>query len=55
MLAEKASPSSFDDIKLDILNNVDYIVKWRQREVNQTKPSTIIKISLNGEIKILRK
>ena len=51
---EKA-PSSFSEITSDILNKVDYIVKFRQEEINNTKPSTIIKVALNGEIKIIRK
>ena len=51
----EASPHSFNDIKLDIMNKVDYIVNLRQKEVNNTKPSTIIKIAMNGEFKIIRK
>ncbi len=49
------APSSFNEIKLDILNKVDYIVNFRQNEINNTKPSTIIKMALNGEFKIIRK
>lgn len=49
------TPSSFIEIKSEILNKVDYIVNLRQTEINNTKPSTIIKIALNGEIKIIRK
>ena len=48
-------PSSFNEIKIDILNNVDYIVNYRRNEINSTQPSTIIKVALNGEIKIVRK
>ncbi len=48
-------PSSFSDIKLDILNKVDYIVNLRRTEIINAKPSTIIKVALNGEIKIVRK
>jgi L-threonylcarbamoyladenylate synthase len=51
----ETSPSSFNEIKLDIMNKVDYIVNLRQKEINNTKPSTIIKIAMNGEFKILRK
>jgi len=54
-ISGEASPHSFNDIKLDIMNNVDYIVNLRQKETNNTKPSTIIKIAMNGEFKILRK
>lgn len=49
------APSSFNDIKIDILNNVDYIVNLRKNEKNDTQPSTIIKVALNGEFKIIRK
>jgi L-threonylcarbamoyladenylate synthase len=49
------APHSFRDIKLDIMNKVDYIVNLRQKEINNTKPSTIIKVAMNGEIKIIRK
>ena len=49
------TPNSFSDIKLDILNKVDYIVNLRQKEMNNTKPSTIIKVAMNGEVKIIRK
>ena len=48
-------PASFNDIKLDIVNKVDYIVNLRQKEINNVKPSAIIKVALNGEIKIIRK
>lgn len=51
---EKA-PSSFAEISNEVLNRVDYIVNWRQNETNNTKPSTIIKVAMNGEIKIFRK
>jgi L-threonylcarbamoyladenylate synthase len=54
-ISGEPSPASFKQIKLDILNNVDYIVNLRQNEVANIKPSTIIKVDLNGEIKILRK
>ena len=51
---EKA-PASFSDISNEIINKVDYIVNWRQNETNNIKPSTIIKVGMNGEIKIFRK
>jgi L-threonylcarbamoyladenylate synthase len=54
-ISGEPAPSSFRDIRLDIMNKVDYIVNLRQQEINNTKPSTIIKIAMNGEIKIIRK
>lgn len=54
-ISGESTPMSFSDIKLDILNKVDYIVNFRQKEINATKPSSIIKVAMNGEIKIIRK
>jgi L-threonylcarbamoyladenylate synthase len=54
-ISGEAAPSSFSEIKLDILNKVDYIVNWRQKENNSVQPSTIIKVAMNGEFKIIRK
>jgi len=54
-ISGEPAPSSFNEIKLDILNKVDYIVNLRKNENNSTQPSTIIKVALNGEIKIIRK
>lgn len=54
-ISGESTPMSFRDIKLDILNKVDYIVNYRQKEINDTKPSSIIKVAMNGEIKIIRK
>jgi L-threonylcarbamoyladenylate synthase len=54
-ISGEESPVSFKSIKLDILNSVDYIVNIRHNEESKAKPSTIIKVGENGEIKILRK
>ena len=54
-ISGEETPSSFKDIKLDILNQVNYIVNLRQNEVKKSKPSTIIRIGESGEVKILRK
>ncbi|MGB3949046.1 MAG: L-threonylcarbamoyladenylate synthase [Bacteroidia bacterium] len=49
------TPTTFSGIKLDVLNQVDYIVNHRQKDQNNPKPSSIIKVAMNGEIKIIRK
>lgn len=49
------TPPSFTAINPNIMNKVDYIVNLRQQETNNPKPSTIIKVALNGEVKIIRK
>lgn len=54
-ISGESSPGSFSEIKLDILNNVDYIVNLRQKENTGTQSSTIIKVAMNGEFKIIRK
>lgn len=50
----QAAPSCFDDIDDIIKEGVDYIVKYRQEETNKNKASSIIKLGLYGEIKIIR-
>ena len=54
-ISGEPSPKTFNDIKLDILNKVDYIVNHRKEELNNSKASDIIKVEMNGEFKILRK
>ena len=54
-ISGEPTPMAFSDIKLDILNQVDYIVNYRQKEINNAKPSSILKVAMNGEIKIIRK
>lgn len=53
-ISGKATPKSFSDIEDDILASVDYTVNLRQLERPKSQPSKIIKINLNGEIKLIR-
>ncbi|MGD1848700.1 MAG: L-threonylcarbamoyladenylate synthase [Salibacteraceae bacterium] len=48
------SPQSFADIDSLILDGVDYVVNLRQQEKQTSGASSIIKLALNGEIKIIR-
>ena len=48
------SPQSFYDIDEDIINLSDYVVKYRQSETYNGKPSGIIKIGMGGEIVVVR-
>jgi len=48
------SPQNFDQISDTIKNGVDYIVNYRQNEMEKAKPSSIIKLGINGEVKIIR-
>jgi L-threonylcarbamoyladenylate synthase len=54
-LSGDPAPAGFAQINPDILSGVDYVVNWRQQEVSNSKPSTIVKLELNGEIKFIRK
>jgi len=54
-ISGEPAPASFHEISNEVLNKVDYIVNLRQDEINNIKPSTIIKVAMNGEIKIFRK
>jgi L-threonylcarbamoyladenylate synthase len=47
------TPRSFKEISLEILEGVDYVVNL-DRDKKSGKPSTIIKLSQNGGVKIIR-
>lgn len=48
------SPKAFDDIEDRIKEAVDYVVKYRQNDLQPLYPSSIIKLNLDGTFKILR-
>ena len=48
------SPANFGQISEDIKQAVDYIVMSRQEEKSEAKPSSIVKLSAKGVIKIIR-
>lgn len=47
------TPKSFKEISPDIIKGVDYVVNLHREKIN-TKPSSIIKLGSNGEVKIIR-
>lgn len=49
------APLSFGDISPGILSQVDYVVNLPSEKNKTGKPSTIIKVELNGTIRFLRK
>ncbi len=53
-ISGEASPLSFSDISEEIKAAVDYVVGYRQNDTTQTEPSSIIKLGVGGEIKIIR-
>jgi L-threonylcarbamoyladenylate synthase len=54
-LSGDPAPARFTEINPAVLSQVDYVVNWRQQEASASKPSTIVKLGLNGEIKFIRK
>ncbi|MDT0559520.1 L-threonylcarbamoyladenylate synthase [Ichthyenterobacterium sp. W332] len=53
-ISGESSPKSFKEISQEILKGVDYVVNL-QNENKKAKPSTIIKLSNDGMVKIIRK
>ena len=48
------SPKNFSEISEEVKSAVDYIVGYRQEEMSNPKPSSIIKLGKGGVIKIIR-
>lgn len=49
------APAVFNDISEEIKKSVDYVVSYRQKDNQKTQPSSILKLSKNGTIRIIRK
>ncbi len=48
------SPACFDEIDQEIIDSVDYVVRFRQEDTQKAVPSSIMKLGRSGEIKIIR-
>ncbi|TXG39202.1 threonylcarbamoyl-AMP synthase [Seonamhaeicola maritimus] len=53
-ISGQPTPKSFKEIAPEVLKGVDYVVNLH-RDKNCSKPSSIIKLSNNGVVKIIRK
>ncbi len=53
-ISGETAPMNFQDISEEIKNGVDYVVKYRQEDRSQAKPSNIIKLGDGGVIQIIR-
>lgn len=53
-ISGEPSPRNFDEISDVIKQGVDYIVNYRQDEQDSHKASSIIKLGISGQIKIIR-
>jgi L-threonylcarbamoyladenylate synthase len=54
-ISESPAPCIFSEIDPQIVKSVDYVVSWRQNDRKKAQPSSIIKIGIKGEVKIIRK
>lgn len=48
------SPACFYEIDQQIIDSVDYVVKYRQDDMQKAVPSSIIKLGSGGEVKVIR-
>ncbi len=53
-ISGQPSPKNFSEISEEVKSAVDYIVGYRQKEMSNPKPSSIIKLDKGGVIKIIR-
>jgi L-threonylcarbamoyladenylate synthase len=53
-ISGSSAPKSFKEISPEIINGVDYVVNLHREKICD-KPSTIIKLSLDNQVKIIRK
>ncbi len=53
-ISGKPAPVFFDEISDEIKSAVDYVVNYRQDDFTKASPSGIIKLGVNGEVKVIR-
>lgn len=54
-MAGEEAPRNFSEIDPAIIEQVDYVVKYRQEETYNQTPSSIIKLGSSGQVEIIRK
>ncbi|TRX71023.1 L-threonylcarbamoyladenylate synthase [Carboxylicivirga sp. M1479] len=53
-ISGEPSPQKFDEVSEAIKEGVDYVVGYRQEETKNPAPSSIIKLSKDGQVTIIR-
>ncbi len=53
-ISGEPSPRFFSEISTDIINQVDYVVRYRQDDATIHQPSSIIKWEKNGSVTVIR-
>ena len=54
-ISNQPSPANFQEISEEIIAGVDYVVNWKQDDMAQKKPSTIMKLEPDGRFIFIRK
>ena len=50
-----SSPQNFDEVSQEIINGVDYVVDLEQHNTEKKKPSTIMRLSPDGQFEFIRR
>lgn len=53
-ISGNSTPAIFEEISEEVKGAVDYVCLWRQDDRSRSKPSSVIKVSGNGVVKIIR-
>ncbi len=53
-ISGSSAPAIFDEISEEMKAAVDYVCLWRQDDRSRARPSSVIKVSGNGVVKIIR-
>jgi len=53
-ISGEPTPHVFDEISKEILEAVDYVVKYRRDDRERKEPSSIIKLGRGGEVRVIR-
>ena len=53
-ISDGTIPLTFSDISPEIIKNVDYVVDLHKNNIQQIKPSTIIKLEEDGQFTVIR-
>lgn len=44
----------YPEIEQEIIDGVDYVVRYRRNDTKKSKPSSIVKLKANGEVTVIR-
>jgi L-threonylcarbamoyladenylate synthase len=53
-ISGSVAPALFDEITEEMKEAVDYVCLWKQDDRSRARPSSVIKVSGNGVVKIIR-